>query len=255
MFYLCHRMKKGLIAILLLLSVRSYGQGSSIKDSSIFLTTLRFTYTAYEPGGDLVERFGWASGVGLHADVKFRSQWLVGIGGKFLFGKQVKENVIADLQNADGVITDISGNPSIVIMSQRGFTIEPYVGRLIPVWGPNPNSGFLVTAGMGFLQHKIKIEHRENPIPQLEGDYLKGYDRLTNGVLLHEFIGYQYLSNGKLWNFTFGIDLMQGFTKNQRAYDFSTMQRDDRKRTDLYFGLRAGWLLPLYAKPPREFYY
>jgi hypothetical protein len=213
------------------------------------------SYGAYLPGGNLVNRFGWNSALCIHTDVKFKSKILFGLGGKFLFGNKIKENVLSLLYTSDGQIIDQNGNYAIVLTQQRGFTVDAYAGYLLTKFGPNLNSGILFTAGAGFMQHKIRIEHKLNPIPALEGDYIKGYDRLTNGVMLHQFIGYQYLSNKRLVNFFVGIDLMQGFTMNRRSYNFDTMETDNTKRIDLLFGLRAGWILPLYARAPKEFYY
>ena len=42
-------------------------------------------------------------------------------------------------------------------------------------------------------------------------EYLKYYDRLTVGVLLKQYIGYQNMSNNKLVNFTIGIEIIEGF--------------------------------------------
>jgi hypothetical protein len=58
-----------------------------------------------------------------------------------------------------------------------------------------------------------------------------------------------------MWNFYIGIELMQAFTMNRRSYNFDTMETDYTKRTDLLFGLRAGWILPLYARAPKAYYY
>lgn len=243
-----------LLSSLVLFPALSRAQGN-IADSSLFITHVRISYGAYLPGGHLVDRFGWNSALGFCTDVKFKSNWVVGLSGRFIFGNQVKENTIASLQNSEGFIIDMNGNYATVLTSQRGFTIHATGGYLIPRLGPNPNSGILLQGGIGFLQHKIRIEHDQSPVPALEGEYLKGYDRLTNGLLLTEFIGYQYLSNKRLLNFYAGIELMQGFTRNRRSYNFDTMQADRTARMDLFFGLRAGWILPLYARAPKAYYY
>lgn len=247
-------MKRFYLIIFSFLPVFASAQ-ASIKDSSIHLTNIRLSYAAQLPGGNLADRFGFNSNIGLHVDHKFVNQFFVGLEGTFLFGNQVRDTSMLDgFKTSEGQILDQNGNFATVILSQRGWTANVYGGYLIPVLGPNPNSGIIFKVGLGYIQHKIRIEHRESTIPGLEGDYLKGYDRYSNGFLASEFIGYQYLSNKKYINFFAGLELMQGFTKSRRSYDFDKGSYDDTNRKDFLYGIRAGWILPLYARPPKAFY-
>ena len=104
------------------------------------------------------------------------------------------------------------------------------------------------------MQHKIRIENDENQAKQISGDYVKGYDRLTNGFALMQYVGYQYLSNRRLVNFNLGVELYEGFTQNRRSYNFDEMRKDDTKRKDYLFGIRFGWVIPLYKKVPNLYY-
>jgi hypothetical protein len=93
-------------------------------------------------------------------------------------------------------------------------------------------------------------------VPQLTGNYKKGYDRLTNGLAINEFIGYQMLSTNKRVNFYFGFEFTQGFTQSRRDFDFDTRSADTQKRFDSLMGIRAGWILPFYVgKGAAEIYY
>ena len=112
----------------------------------------------------------------------------------------------------------------------------------------HPKSGIRLTASTGVLQHKIRIEDRTGGLIQLQGEYLKGYDRLTNGLAFTEFIGYQHISNSGLVNFMAGFELTQGFTKNRRSWDYLEMKRLDEQRFDLLNGFRVGWVLTLGGK-------
>ena len=47
----------------------------------------------------------------------------------------------------------------------------------------------MVLLGGGFMQDKISINDVNGNIPQLDGAYAKGYDRLTNGVFATQFMG------------------------------------------------------------------
>ena len=50
----------------------------------------------------------------------------------------------------------------------------------------------------------MKIETNEQVIPQIELDYKKGYDRLTTGVNIHQFVGYNFMLNDGGYHFMGG---------------------------------------------------
>ncbi|PLX14029.1 MAG: hypothetical protein C0594_00545, partial [Marinilabiliales bacterium] len=127
-------------------------------------------------------------------------------------------------------------------------------GRVISIDKKNPNSGILFNVGGGILQHKIHIEVEYNNTPQIQGDYVKGYDRLTNGFAMSEFIGYIYFSDNKILNFYGGFEFIQAFTQSRRSYDYFSMTRDTKKRTDLLYSIKIGWIIPLYKKIPQKYY-
>lgn len=228
----------------------------NVKDSSLFFPMVKFSYAFQLPGGNLEKRFGYNSNVGLHFSIKTKKNFIFGASGSFLFGDQIKENGILDsLKTSGGFIINQNGNPSVVRLFERGFTISLHMGKIFPVFSPNKNSGIMAYAGPAFLRHKIKMNDIGRQSPQLVEPYPKGYDRLTAGFGLHEFIGYVYLGNTRILNFFLGIEFMQAFTKSQRSYDYDLMKADTDKRTDLLYGIRAGWILPLYKKTPQQFYY
>jgi hypothetical protein len=243
--------------ILLFLTAASTSKAQvSVKDSSISTPLIGFTYGIHLPGGDLAKRFGPNSDVALSYMHKTKKNWIYTGQMSYLFGKQVKENTILDsIRDSNGQVINQNGNYADVRLYQRGFNIYAGAGRLFPMFGPNPNSGILVMGGVGLLQHKIRIEDIGNQSPQLAGDYKKGYDRLTNGISVNEFIGYLYLSNKRLVNFYAGFDLTQAFTQSRRSWDYDLMRKDETKRTDLLWGVRAGWVLPLYKRAENKFYY
>lgn len=113
----------------------------------------------------------------------------------------------------------------------------------------------MCTLGAGFLEHKIRIDVDKDDVPELSGDYLKGYDRLTNGLALTEFIGYMHCGNNRLINFIFGFELTQAFTQNRRDFNFDQMKKDDNKRLDLLYGIKLGWFFPLYRHAATSYYY
>lgn len=226
----------------------------SIKDSSIYTPMIAVSYGYYLPAGDMVKRFGNSSALQLNIDFKTRFNWVLGVNGSYFFGKDIKESLFDSIKTPGGNIISEDGEFADVRLYERGFTVSGSIGRLITFKRPNPNSGIRIDIGFGFMQHKIRIETIGNKVPQLSKEYKKGYDKQSNGFLLTESIGYQYLSNNRLANIYIGIDFMQGFTKSRRSYDYDMMKRDTRQRVDILFGGRLAWILPLYKKAPADFY-
>jgi hypothetical protein len=229
---------------------------TNIKDSLVSASFFSFNYGYHTPGGDLAKRFGNNSSAGINYFRKTKSNWIFGVDFNYLFGGDIKETTLFDSIITDrGQIVDRNGNYSDIRVYERGIHFTTRVGKVIPLFGPNKNSGIIITAGPGFLQHKIRIETLGNKTPQLNDDYKKGYDRLTNGLSLTEFIGYQHLSNRRLINYFIGFEFTQAFTQSRRDYNFDTMKKDTEKRIDLLQGIKAGFIIPIYRRAPKEFYY
>ena len=232
----------------------SYAQWQ-VRDSSLFNPHVTVGYGYSSPGGDLANRFGNNGSIELGFHIKDKKNWYYGVQFNYLFGNKVREpNFLSNLLTSQGEILDEQGQIATVFIQERGFNVFVDGGKLFPIIGPNKNSGLLLTAGVGLLQHKIRIEHQEAKITQLEGDYLKGYDRLTNGLSLNQFIGYYHLSNNRLLNFYIGAQATEGFTKSRRDWNLDTQSKDSSHRLDLLYGLRAGWILNLYKRAPNDYY-
>jgi hypothetical protein len=248
-------MKKNLLLALFLLAVYPFAQAQvSIKDSSIYTPMIAFSYGYYMPAGDMKDRFGDNSALQLNVDFKTQKYWIFGINGSYMFGKTIKESLFDSISTPTGAHINENGEFADVRLFERGFTIAGTVGRMFPLKKPNPNTGFVASIGLGYIQHKIRIETIGNNLPQLSKEYRKGYDHLSSGLLLTENLGFMYLSNNRLLNFYFGVECMQGFTSSRRSWDYQTMQKDTKKRIDVLYGAKIAWILPLYKKPPQEFY-
>jgi hypothetical protein len=52
-----------------------------------------------------------------------------------------------------------------------------------------------------------------------------------------------------------GFDFSQSFTKNRRDWDFFAQRKLDESRKDYLNGFKVGFILPLYQRQPKEFYY
>jgi hypothetical protein len=223
------------------------------KDSCLKMHLISAQFSIQMPGGDLEKRFGNNLDAGGSYFFKTKKNFLFGLDAHYLFGEEIKEDVLAPLKTPEGTITNTDGNYGIITVNQRGLIAQLCVGKIIPkIFGfkisPNPNSGLTVIAGGGYLLHYINIFNEENNVPQISGDYSKGYDRLTGGICLKEFIGYTILSNNRLLNFYGGFEFYQGFTKSLRSYDYDLMRTDNTSRIDLIYGIRVGWILPIYKR-------
>jgi len=244
-----------LAGLFLIFALSSRGQ-NLLRDSVMNAAIIQFHYTMQFPGGELAERFGRNSNIGGGWLFKLNHNVLLGFSGRFLFGNQVREDDLLDeLTTADGLLINQDGFLSEYMLLERGFQLELQAGKVIPVIGPNPNCGLGLLLGGGFLQHKVKIDVQTERVPQLEGDYLKGYDRLTNGLYLSQFIGYFHLDTRKLLNFYIGAELQQGFTENRRAWDYDRNSREADTRHDLFYGIKLGWMIPIYRQNTQEFFY
>ena len=239
-----------------LLSIVYSADAQNIKDSSLFIPMVKFSYSGMWSGGDMAKRFGFGSVVSLNFSIKTKRNLFFGGEGSFIFGDNVNETGILDsLMTTSGFIINQSGNPATVRIYERGFTASLHIGKLFSIGKHSKNSGVLVYAGPTYLWHWISIDDIGHQSPQLVDEYLKGYDRFTGGFGIHEFIGYTYFGSNRIINFFAGFDFTQAFTKSLRSYDYDLMRPDTQNRVDLLSGFRIGWILPLYRATPDEFYY
>jgi hypothetical protein len=233
----------------------TFGQ-VSIRDSSITIPMIYATYSYQFPGGDLALRYGSNSSIGGGFLVKTKSNWLIGVEGNYQFGSSVKnqDSLLMPISTPEGYIIDANGKVADIILYMRGFSFFGYFGKLFPLVGPNPNSGFTLLAGGGYLQNKMRILNPDNTAPQLQGDYNKGYDRLNGGFAMSASIGYLYMSTSRLLNFSLAFEFIQAWTKGKREVDFNTGYPGNAKLSSQFYGIKVTWNIPLYGRSPKEYY-
>lgn len=201
-------------------------------------------------------RFGFSEFAGGSFQFKLGKNLLVGLDGGYLFGNRVKEDSILNfIRDTAHQVIGNDGNFTQLLLYESGYQFSLKAGKIFPViknW--NPNSGLLVQFGAGFMQHKIIIRDPSNVVPQVHGDYAKGYDRLTNGIMLSQFVGLIHLDTHKIKNFYGGVELIEGFTKVRRDFDFVAMAPLTKNRFDMLAGIRIGWILPFYGENEQRFY-
>jgi len=237
-----------LILVITLYWSNSYAQDERQNIGNV--VTLHFQTGGAISAGDLSKRYGNFLTLGTGMDfITEKSNWIFGWKGDFHFGTRVKENVLGVIGGADGFLFGNGlASADDFSLKQRGFYLGAHVGKIIPLSSENSRSGIRLTLGAGLLQHRIRLQQDPvNFVPQIDDEYGKGYDRLTNGLALRQFIGYQLLGKSKLVNFLIGIEAIQGFTQNRRSYNFDEMRQDTTKRLDIVLGLKIGWMLPFYV--------
>jgi len=243
------------IALTTLFALNSFGQ-LSVRDSSVAFGAIEFRVGYFIPGAEMHQRFGGHFGIGTGYRYKFASNVSVGISGQFLFGDQVKENgILSGIATDDGFLISQTGQPAVVNLFMRGFRGQVSVGKIFPWFGPNENSGLDVRLGVGVLSHKIRIQDEHNNTPQVLEEYAKGYDRLTSGMMLNQYIGYNHTGNNQRINFSLGFVFSEAFTKNRRTWNFDVNAPLDQSRFDSQVGVQLIWYIPIYKRAPREFYY
>lgn len=245
-----------LIFFVMIKSASVFSQVSG-KDSAISSSFIYFTYSYQFKGGDLSELFGSNSTIGGGFMVKTKSNWILGVEGNYLFGGTVKnqDSILKNISTKDGFVIDANGYYADILFSERGYSIFVKLGKLFPVLSPNPNSGIAVYAGAGYCSSKIRIHNPENTAPQVYGDYRKGYDRLNSGFALTASAGYQYMSNTRILNAYLGFEFSQTWTTFRRDRNFDTGLKDDSKLSSQYYGIKFKWLIPLYKRTPKEYYF
>ena len=248
-------MKNVLLSLSLVIPVLVFGQLERNNEDAVLNFGIEYGYQT--SGADLNDRFGSSFGLGMKLEYLLKTNWSFSIESSFLFGRTVKEDPISVLRDKDSLLIGNNGAPASLLLRQRGFYVGGSVGKIFPVLKNNKRSGIKVELGIGLFQHKIRIQDDpESFVPVVAGDYKKGFDRLSNGLALRQFIGYQHHSKNRLINCYAGIQFIEGFTQNRRSYNFDTMMADDTKRFDMLTGFKVGWILPFYiGEKGEEVYY
>lgn len=215
-------------------------------------------YTAQFPFGDLGNRYGFNNLISMNIFYKTKSNWLVGAEGGFLFGNAVKDNFILDnISTTNGQFISQDNRLLNIRLQQRGYVLKVNTGKLFAFSERYPDAGLLLLAGLGFLQHKIAIDVRQNLLPQLDKTYRKGYDRMCNGPVVSLMVGGMFTARKKLYSFYGGLQADIAFTYSRRNYDFYAQRKLNEKRVDALIGIKLGWVLPIFLQTTEQelFYY
>ncbi len=241
-----------LTAALLSFSIHA---GSAQQREGILLDV---SYCYGMPFADLKNRYGFhlAVGVGLrYQPPSFFGQ--SGIHVSYLFGNTVKEDVIAPFRSRfEGLIIGRDGIMTDVRLKQRGYYGQVFTGGLFPLPSAQLNHGIKYQVGLGFLEHKIRIQDDARAAAQFNDQFNKGLDRLTNGWAIVPFLGYEIQHRNRSLAFYFGIEPVLGFTSSKRSYNYDTNRSEYRiQRRDIFINFKAGWYIPFYFHDPEGIIY
>ena len=175
----------------------------------------------------------------------------------FILGNKIEEEgFLSNLKDGSGTFISGTGFRTGVETFERVYMLGLQAGKIINLSASNSDNGLLLLTAAGFIQHKILISTRNSgSIPQLEGAYKKGYDRLANGWFLEQFVGYTYFANNGLINFNIGLDLMAGFTQGRRDFLYDTGKPGTDTRLDILYGIRGGWYIPIFKRKSEELFF
>ncbi len=208
------------------------------------------------PGADMAKRFGDSYRIGPAMLYKTEKNWIFGAKCEFIVGQIVRQDsLMINIRDKYSVqsnnlyeFINNSGQRIGVPVFERGYTIDLQFGKIISLSGYRPDNGLVLMSSAGFIQHKITIYDKDKSVSQLREPYLRGYDRLTNGISLELYAGYIYFARNGLTNFTLGFDGLFGFTQGRRSFLYDVMRTDNKNRLDILFGLRGGWFIPMFRK-------
>ena len=121
---------------------------------------------------------------------KNKHDFTITLEGGVIFGSEVKENNLFEAINGDnGVLVSQNGEIPIIRLFERGGILDINFGKYFKFKSTENESGILLSIGLGYIYHKIFIETIVTELPQLNNELLKGYDRLSGGVSIKQFIG------------------------------------------------------------------
>jgi len=244
-----------LFLILALIFKCGFSQDSTKKADVI--KSIHIQYGIHMPGADMKDRYGINQVAGLAASFKTGSNWMFDADFSYIFGGDVKihDSLFAEITDEDGNIIDGNGQFAEVYTYERGYYVTLGVSKILPIFAANKNSGLTIGAGAGFMQHKIRVYNPDNVAPQVCGEYKKGYDYLTNGTAIRQFLGYTFYAPKKVYSFKAGFEFVEAFTMGRRDYLFPLHGPDTQKRLEFLYGFKLIWTIPFIKSSGETYYY
>lgn len=215
-----------------------------------------FNYNYQIPIGKLANTYGDNSAVGASYFLETSNNVIFGIEASYMFGADIKNSsIFNNISTANGAIIDANGYSSDVKTMQRGLNSHIFSGYAFHFF-KNNLSGIYISQGIGYLQHQIFIDTKNQNIPQLNEEMKKGYDRFSNGFSTKFCFEYRYYHRKGKFQISSGFNYIMAYTKNQRVYDFANNEYYQNKRNlDQLLGLKIEIIIPINRKNKEEFHY
>lgn len=218
-----------------------------MRDSSIQIASFGFGYQYSQAFESLIDRVDYTHQLNPFANYKLSRNIVLELGGHILLGDYNDyQDLIKGLNSDSGFPIDQNGLLVEINTQFFGYALYGGLAKIWNIWPRNPNSGIIVGIESGFIQHKINYVFGGQDFPALQGEYVKGYDRLSNGFYLAEKLGIRYYSLRNYLSFEIGFRLFQGFTQNRRSWDMVEMRKIDEPRTDMQIGAYASLIIPIF---------
>ncbi|MBO6117851.1 MAG: hypothetical protein J6P44_04820 [Bacteroidales bacterium] len=259
-----------LILIISVLPLTLWGQGANdvntdnakSKSTEAAISTPFFSASAgwTFPFGEMGNRYSPFFNINADLGWKTAANWIISVDFCFQFGsnniKHIKDYLsVMYTDNDREFIIGADGTDGGVVGYNRNLSFALAVGKIIPVFGSNPNSGLEITLSGGWLQHQIIYEATQSKVFQLEGDYKYGYDRQMRGPMAGLFVGYRHISKKTYANWFAGLQWNTAWTKLTRDYLFDLRSGDDKRYTDHMLTLKVGWMFPFFGRSADKIYY
>jgi len=218
---------------------------------------IAFNYDAQFPFGHIAQRFGFDNLFCAELLYKTKKNWLVGGNGGFIYGTNSKQDyVFANIANSTGQFITQYNDLTQIRPEEHGFNVQFTFGKIVPLVEKFPDAGLLFMAGFGMIEDRIAVSIKAQELPQLSPEYRKGYDRMNMGPVGSLFVGGTYMGRRKFLSGYAGFQADLSYTINQRPYDFYSMGKLNDKGTDLFLGVKVGWIIPVFLQTSeKEFFY
>jgi hypothetical protein len=212
------------------------------------------------PYGEMGKRYKPFLDLGIDLGFKTKKNWVFNLNFGFQFATnnvKIKDEILGGIMT-DGdnpfVISE-GGTDAGVVAGNRNFNLKISVGKVIPLWFSNPNSGILISLGGGWLQHQIVYQATTEIAYQLEGDYRYLYDRQMRGPLVSGLVGYMYFGKYSFANFYIGVQFDQAWTTMTRKYQADLRSGDTKTYIDQMLTLKAAWIFQFHNPTSQRIYY
>ena len=257
-------MKKVILLILICLLCRNmqaqsqfYDTGARITDTATTMIMVGANFSTLFPFGMMRDTFKLNLNFGGLLMLKTKTNWTFDLNFNYFFASDVRNpnNILSNLVDKNGAIIDGYGLKSTIYMEGRFWHLGFGVGKII-AFDQWRNSGLWLRYDFGYFEHKIRIKEPEDALPQILGDYLKGYDQKSGGFCMSQFIGYLFMRKNRVANFYVGIEIYEMWTKPLRNYIFNVGPTDGIKPAfSCMLGGKVGWFIPVYEKKRTTDYY